>query len=378
MIDKEILDEVLPVPELEELKEQKIEELQEEGFVVTNFHSGGIFYTLLMVVLRIRIECAELFRSILNNMFVSHASGTWLDLKLADYGKKRKKAQKAQGYVTVKRSGEGDAIKIPKGHVFKTETDINGEELRFFVTENTVLQKGASSVDVIVEAEKEGSRYNVPPGQISKTLVYLGELDSISNGEDWIIREGSDTEDDESFRGRGLRSWAELSQRAIEDSFINAAESVAGVLFAQVDCAHPRGQGTVDVIVTGTAGEATEGLLKEVRAAVDKIAGPYDNILVKSSQNIEQDIAVTVTIGDAALTDEEVERRVEAILTELLAVRKGRKLNELNLSDINHAIREGLSSATNVKITTPGDDVLLTKDKVITLGAVTVTVKRRE
>ncbi|EHO35306.1 hypothetical protein HMPREF0995_00590 [Lachnospiraceae bacterium 7_1_58FAA] len=378
MIDKEILDEVLPVPELEELKEQKIEELQEEGFVVTNFHSGGIFYTLLMVVLRIRIECAELFRSILNNMFVSHASGTWLDLKLADYGKKRKKAQKARGYVTVKRSGEGDAIKIPKGHVFKTETDINGEELRFFVTENTVLQKGASSVDVIVEAEKEGSRYNVPPGQISKTLVYLGELDSISNGEDWIIREGSDTEDDESFRGRGLRSWAELSQRAIEDSFINAAESVAGVLFAQADCAHPRGQGTVDVIVTGTAGEATEGLLKEVRAAVDKIAGPYDNILVKSSQNIEQDIAVTVTIGDAALTDEEVERRVEAILTELLAVRKGRKLNELNLSDINHAIREGLSSATNVKITTPGDDVLLTKDKVITLGAVTVTVKRRE
>lgn len=378
MIDKEILDEVLPVPELEELKEQKIEELQEEGFVVTNFHSGGIFYTLLMVVLRIRIECAELFRSILNNMFVSHASGTWLDLKLADYGKKRKKAQKARGYVTVKRLGEGDAIKIPKGHVFKTETDINGEELRFFVTENTVLQKGASSVDVIVEAEKEGSHYNVPPGQISKTLVYLGELDSISNGEDWIIREGSDTEDDESFRGRGLRSWAELSQRAIEDSFINAAESVAGVLFAQADCAHPRGQGTVDVIVTGTAGEATEGLLKEVRAAVDKIAGPYDNILVKSSQNIEQDIAVTVTIGDAALTDEEVERRVEAILTELLAVRKGRKLNELNLSDINHAIREGLSSATNVKITTPGDDVLLTKDKVITLGAVTVTVKRRE
>jgi uncharacterized phage protein gp47/JayE len=378
VIDKEILDEVLPVPELEELKEQKIGELQEEGFVVTNFHSGGIFYTLLMVVLRIRIECAELFRSILNNMFVSHASGTWLDLKLADYGKKRKKAQKARGYVTVKRSGEGDAIKIPKGHVFKTETDINGEELRFFVTENTVLQKGASSIDVIVEAEKEGSRYNVPPGQISKTLVYLGELDSISNGEDWIIREGSDTEDDESFRGRGLRSWAELSQRAIEDSFINAAESVAGVLFAQADCAHPRGQGTVDVIVTGTAGEATEGLLKEVRAAVDKIAGPYDNILVKSSQNIEQDIAVTVTIGDAALTDEEVERRVEAILTELLAVRKGRKLNELNLSDINHAIREGLSSATNVKITTPGDDVLLTKDKVITLGAVTVTVKRRE
>lgn len=45
MIDKAILDEVLPVPELETLKEEKIAELKEEGFAITNFHSGGVFYT---------------------------------------------------------------------------------------------------------------------------------------------------------------------------------------------------------------------------------------------------------------------------------------------------------------------------------------------
>jgi len=94
---------------------------------------------------------------------------------------------------------------------------------------------------------------------------------------DWITREGSDTEDDESARVRTLRSWSELAKRPIEDTFINTAESVPGVLFAQADCNHPRGQGTVDVIVTGTAGEATEGLLEEVRKAVDAIVGPYDN-----------------------------------------------------------------------------------------------------
>ena len=37
-----------------------------------------------------------------------------------------------------------------------------------------------------------------------------------------------------------------------------------------------------------------------------------------------------------------MENRVKAILTELLAVRRSRKLNELTLSDINHAIRSGL------------------------------------
>lgn len=276
MIDKEILDAVLPLPTLDELKEQKVEELKDEGFVISNFHSGGVFYTMLMIVLRIKVEVIELLRVVLNNMFVSHAGGAWLDLKMADYSKKRKKAQKTQGFITVRRADmTGEAVKIPKGHVFKSILDINGEELRFFVLEAATLQKGASSVDVLVEAETEGSRYNVPAGQIVRTLTYLGDV-TFSNAEDWIVREGSDTEDDESARARTLRSWSELAQRATEDTFIDAAESVPGVLFAQADCNHPRGQGTVDVIVTGTAGEATEGLLAAVREAVDKIAGPYD------------------------------------------------------------------------------------------------------
>ena len=101
MIDKKTLDAVLPVPSLEELRDAKVEELKNEGFVITNFHSGGVFHTMLMIALRIKIEVIELLRLVLNNMFVSHATGIWLDLKMADYSKKRKRAQKAQGLVTV-------------------------------------------------------------------------------------------------------------------------------------------------------------------------------------------------------------------------------------------------------------------------------------
>lgn len=375
MIDKEILDAVIPVPELDELKEAKITELEEEGFTITNFHSGGVFHTILMITLRIHIELLELARTVLNQMFVTHATGAWLDLKVADYAKKRKKAQKTQGLVTITRSRtETEAIKIAKGHVFKTEKDVNGEELRFFTVEATILQKGVQSVDVLVEAEVEGARYNVPQNQITRSLTYLGEVD-INNRQDWITQEGSDTEDDESVRTRTLRAWSELARRAIKDTFINAAESVPGVLFAQADCEHPRGQGTVDVIVTGTAGEATEGLLALVREEVEKISGPYDNILVKSSITVDQDIDVTVTSGDS-VPDEEIKNKVQAILTDLLAVRKGRNLYELTLSDINHALRSGYSALKNVVITTPTQDIQLEKDKVITLGTVTVTVKR--
>lgn len=376
MIDKDTLDAVLPLPEIEERRDELVAELKEEGFAITNFHSGGIFYTLLMIVLRIEREFKQFLRNFLNNAFVTHASGAWLDLKAADYSKKRKKAQKARGLVTVSRmDAEGDAVKIEKGHVFKTKKDINGEELRFFVLKATVLQQGARAVDVLVEAEMEGSRYNVPEGQITRSLTFLNGIDEITNGADWITREGSDTEDDDGLKTRTLRSWSELAARPIEDTFINAAESVPGVLFAQADCQHPRGQGTVDVIVTGTAGEATEGLLDAVREAVDKIAGPYDNILVKSSVVVPQDIEVVVATDDVS-DDAEIKGKVASVLTELLAVRKGRKFYELTLSDINHAIRSSYTAATNVSVTTPAQDIKLDKDKVITLGAVTVTVRR--
>ena len=375
MIDKSILDEVLPVPDMDTLRDQKILELQEAGFVITNFHSGGIFYTMLMIVLRVKIEFIQLLRTVLNNMFVSHATGVWLDLKMADYSKKRKKSQKTQGLVTVSRlDADGEAVKIPKGTVFKTVQDINGEELRFFALEAAVLQKGAQTVEVPVEAELEGTRYNVPQEQITRTLTYLGEV-SVSNTKDWITREGSDTEDDESARTRTLRSWSELAQRAIEDTFINTAESVPGVLFAQADCLHPRGQGTVDVIVTGTAGEATESLLNDVRKAVAQIAGPYDNILVKSSVTVPQDIAVTVTVSNAP-DNSQIENRVRSILTGLLAVRKGCRLHELTCSDINLAIRSGCDTVTNAVVTVPDADVRLSRDKVIISGVISVTVER--
>lgn len=375
MIEKDILDAVLPVPDLMELKDRKTAELKEEGFAITNFHSGGVFYTILMIVLRMKIELLMLARTVLNSMFVSHASGAWLDLKMADYSKKRRKAQKARGLVTVTRlDADGEAVRIPEGQVFKTGKDINGEELRFFSLEAVVLRKGAVSVDVPVEAEAEGARYNVPQDRITRTLTWTGDI-SISNRADWITREGSDTEDDESARARTLRSWADLGQRAIEDSFVNAAESVPGVLFAQADCNHPRGQGTIDVTVTGTAGEATEGLLESVRLEVGKIAGPYDNILVRSSVTVPQDIALTVFTGDPA-PDGEIVARVRSLVSGVLAMGRGRKLYELNLSDINHAVRSGYSQAANVRITEPGEDVVLDHDRVIVAGTITVTVRR--
>lgn len=374
MIPTEILDTIIPVPDPEELKDQLIEQLKAAGFVITNYHSGGVFYTLLMIVVRIYIEILLLARTILSNMFVTYASGIWLDLKLSDYSKVRKTAQKTQGCVTVTRTdGDGEAIKIAKGTVFKSVLDINGEELRYFSRELTVLPKGVQSVEVPIEAEIEGSRYNVPTGQITRSLTYLGDV-TITNGEDWITREGSDTETDDALRQRGLRSWSELAGVAIHDTYVNVCEAVNGVLYVTVNDQHPRGQGTIDVIVTSVAGRASEALLAEVRAACDKIKAPDDDVLVKSAETVVQPISLTVTVADS-INRNGLEDRIIAAITDLLQIQRRRELNELTHADIIYKVKSEVPNIRNVTITTPADDLFLPSDKVILPGEITVTIQ---
>lgn len=375
MIDDKILDQVIPVPDLTELEDQRIQELSDAGFTITNFHSGGVFHTLLMIVLRIQIELLELCRTVLNQMFVSHASGAWLDLKMSDYSKTRKLAQKTQGVVTVSRTGmDGEAVKIPKGHIFKSIKDINGDELRFVALQETTLQKGASSVDVPVEAETEGARYNVPAAQITRTLTYLGDV-TISNSASWITREGSDTEDDESARERTLRSWSELALVPLRDTYINVCSAIAGVLYVTVKDQHPRGQGTVDIIITSETGTATEDLLQQCREVCEEIREPDTDVLVKSAEIVAQDVAVTVTVS-SALSQDGLAERVQASVTDLLKLRnRGDSLNELTHADIIHKIKSDVSTVRNVTVTTPAADVTLAEEKVIMAGKITVTVK---
>ena len=375
MIDTNLMDKILPVPEQAELKAKLLAELQDEGFVITSFSSGGVFNTLLMIVIRIYLESLNLLRSVINNSFVSHAAGVWLELKAADFGKALKAAVKTKGKVTVSRSADGDAVKIYKGHVFKTSKDINGEELRFFVTEDTVLQRGFLSAAVPVEAEAAGARYNVPADQITRTLTHIDGVDSITNDSAWITLEGSDQEETESLRNRVLKSWSELSTKPTRDKLQNQCEAVPGVLFVRVDDNHPRGQGTTDVIVTGSAGGATDALLEQVRAVADKIKGTYDNILVKSSETVTQNVAVTITIPDS-VTGDGLNDQVTAVITELLRIRRNRNLNELTHADLIYSIKRDISSVKNVKVTEPAADVLLDADKVLLLGTVTITVQR--
>ena len=60
MIDNSILDKIFSEPDRDTLKDELVAKLQERGFVITNFRSGGIFYTMLMIVVQVRVELTKL------------------------------------------------------------------------------------------------------------------------------------------------------------------------------------------------------------------------------------------------------------------------------------------------------------------------------
>lgn len=376
MIDNDILDRIFPVQDLDELKKDQVEKLQKNGFTVTNFNSGGIFNTILMIILQAKLELTQMLRSMLNTLYVRHADDEWLGLLAADFSKVRKSALKTRGNLTLKRDGSTDtAFVIPAGVVFKTDMDINGEELRFFSIEKVVIPKKEVLIKVPVEAEMEGSRYNIPPGQITRCMQHLEGVTSITNEKGWITTEGSDIEEWESLRDRTLGAWDLLATMPTAAKYKNICESVEGVLHVSVNQLHPRGQGTVDIVVTGTAGEATSELLQKVQEAADQIKAPDDDVLVKSAVIVYQDIVLQIVLPKL-VSDEGIEERIKRVIANYFKISHERNLNEFIHYDLLYMIKNSLPLIKNVKIVSPEEDVILGTDKVIVCGTMEISIER--
>lgn len=374
MIDEEILDKVCPIPDEDETMEEIKGKLGEEGFIINNFNKGGIFYIIIRIFVLIYIDIKRLARSIINNLFIKHAEGDWLEIKVADVGKKRKEAIKTRGYVTLYRDDYQNALQITKGHMFKTLPDVNGKELKFYVLDTTVIGAGEKSGKVLVEAESPGTGYNVSTGKITVSMIHLDGVVSVSNEEGWLYEEGADIEDLEDLRTRAEDAWSELAERTTEEKLINVSKKVSGVLDVRVDAQHPRGQGTTDIIITSTSGEATQELLKKVENATAYLKGNYDDFLYKSSTIVNVDIKLTLYIAKDASTDG-VQQTAEKTIEKFMQLSSREELNCLYMDDIRYAMKSDIETYKRAEISSPDGDIELDKRKVIMLGGIEVIVK---
>ena len=373
MIDDSILDEVIPVPDSDTKMAEMKDNLEENGFKVTKWGTGAVFYWLTRICVQIHVELLKLARVILNNMFIRHAEGKWLELKAAEFSKSRKAAIKTQGYITINRSNTDTALTITKGHIFKTKPDASGTELKYYAVSDTLIPAGTRTGKVLVEAEKAGTQYNVSENQITVSMIYLEGIENITNDQDWIYLEGADEESYSSLRTRTLGSWEELSVNTTAGKLKSVVESLPGVMCAYVDDQHPRGQGTVDVIVIGTAGAASAELIQQAQQAIDTLRDNYEDYLVKPGEIVYQDVDITLHLKTGTSTTD-VADVAKTLISSAMRLSNRSEFNLFLQDDIRYILKSNIPGYRKTVFTSPATDVELAQDKVIMLGNITVQV----
>lgn len=373
MIDDSILDEVIPVPDPDAKMAEMKESLEENGFKVTKWGTGAVFYWLTRICVQIHIELLKLARVILNNMFIRHAEGKWLELKAAEFSKSRKAAIKTQGYITINRNNSDTALTITKAHIFKTKPDASGTELKYYAVADTLIPAGIKTGKVLVEAEKAGTQYNVSENQITVSMIYLEGIENITNDQDWIYLEGADEESYSSLRTRTLGSWEELSVNTTAGKLKSVVESLPGVMCAYVDDQHPRGQGTVDVIVIGMAGAASAELIQQAQQAIDTLRDNYEDYLVKPGEIVYQDVDITLHLR-AGTSTTDVADVAKTLISSAMRLSNRSDFNLFLQDDIRYVLKSNIPGYRKTVFTSPATDVELAQDKVIMLSNITVQV----
>lgn len=348
---------------------------------ITNLNPGGVFRTLIELSMQGVADLYTLLLSVVPQGFAAHATGKWLNLKVKDVDLTRLAATKSVGTITFSRTAVAGAIRIPAGTIVKTDLSAQGEALRFFTTQDVIMPDGAAQASVPVQAEFPGARYNVGDGYIKNLVTNVPGIDSVTNAAGWITQSGTDEETDEALRRRYFLRWSELSQGGTDDAYISWALKVAGVAEASVNSEHPRGQGSVDVIITGPQGMPSAALISEVQAYIDKRRPNVANVLVKAPTAAVIDVAVTVqlptTVGDKAATKTKAETLIKALFGQttdpvVSRLRIGEDLYHSRLV----ALLMTVPNVVNVTIQTPAADVVVAPDTFATLGLLAVTVGR--
>lgn len=244
------------------------------------------------------------------------STGEWLDVHAAQVDETRKPATKTRGNVLFLRGEQTGNVRIPAGRIVRTRPDGAGAVYRYVTEAFAVLPEGAESVAVPGVAEEYGQGSNAAAGQIAELVTPVEGIRGVTNAADWLTSEGADKESDASLQRRYELAWkarAGVTRAAYEA----AALSVPGVVDVYVADQHPRGEGTVDVVVQGAAGMPTAKLLEAVKTALDNAIVVNHDLQVKAPVPVSVSVRAVLELlsGDADTIRAQAESWIKAMFT---------------------------------------------------------------
>lgn len=327
-------------------------------FSVTDWNTGGVARTLLEVDASTLADAYTLVPVITEGGFLDYALGAWLDLlALSSYQVTRKPSEFAIHTVVLSAASGFGPYTLQAGDIWAISA---GGKRYNSTTGGTIPVGGTLTLSVL--AEYAGQAYNVPANSITTLLTPLPGV-TITNPINSLIRAGVDTETDTALRLRCRLRWATLGGGATVDAYrFWALTSRPEVTRVRVRDDHPRGQGTIDIVVWG-AGGLGGGVLAAVDAYIQQRRPITANVLTYNATEVVQTVTATIYVQAALRASAEITANAN-----LAALQQNLEIGGLLANDaIIASLR--VAGVTDVDLTTPATDIQLGIVEVATFSS---------
>ncbi len=306
----------------------------------------------------------SLLHRLLKQAVPATSTAEWLNTHAASVNLSRRPATKAVGNVRFLRSPSSSLaanVAIPQRRIVRTPPDGAGQVYRYSTLAPAVLPAGEEYIDVPCESEEYGAAANASAGQICEIVTPVEGIAGVTNTVDWLISEGANEETDEQLRERYALAWA-ANNGCTKHAYKSWALSVPGVTSVSILDRHPRGQGTVDIVVRGADVLPTEALLEKVRAAIAPNVPINDDWLVKGPIPVNCAIAGSLeyTEGDPEIIRMQAENRIRALFAETSPIAEVKALSigqDLTLDLLTHTVM-AVPGVKRVEWTSPAETVI--------------------
>ena len=290
-------------------------EVAAQGSKLSNTSAYSPFWRLITALVTKPVMWLISFISdtVLPNFFVKTAGDTWLDMLAWAVNVERKGATKAKGVILFTRIASGGTLELPAGIVVQSSA-INGHIYQMVTTMPATFADGLLQLEIPVEAQEEGSGYNLAPGYFAILPVPLAGIAQVVNADGWLISPGADAEPDEQLRLRVRNQFSAVNQwhtDAVYRAMISAFPGVRpdGVYFLH---GAPRGPGSANAYVLFEADVPADTYLEQINTHIrdEGNHGHGDDLMVMVMPETQH--AIRVMLWPRALIDSEKRETLRA------------------------------------------------------------------
>ncbi|WP_145569645.1 baseplate J/gp47 family protein [Yersinia mollaretii] len=282
---------------------QRFDELVEEEGLITNTSDMSPFWRLIKtIVTRPVLWLNEvLINTVLANMYLATASGTFLEVFGWGVNARRKPATAAQGMIRFYKTDIQQDVVIPAGTHIQTER-INGKIYGVVVSVETMIAAGAASGLVPVKAAEVGGAFNLAPGYYRILPQAVPGIERAQSEGDWLTVPGADKESDDDFRDRCRNQFNLVGNYHTDAVYRSMIAGVVGLSIDRIYFLHdaPRGPGTANAYLLLDSGEISQPFIDAVNDHITNQGhhGHGDDMQCMPLPESQHDLRVTLYISN--------------------------------------------------------------------------------